>query len=319
MNAFAEAWALLKDDEGTMRRVELPEEGDAIKYALPHRATKVGQLPINMGISQALQGMNYPIEGEKPFGYRGDAGYTVSQPQAHKLPLYDVDNPTQYGIDSTDLKNTLRDSPMINLLTSDRGDLDTHIGNLGYFGDKLKTFDPMYGPERKERPGEVKENAFNHAIRDMYNTMHSDFDAGENTALDPNLIEPWKERLRQVREASDELPEFIQRYKNREMFRPWLDDESKNIDPRHRQQMLEAFGKYRNFGDALAWLQNTINNPEQSRLYDFDENPKYKQYVDFMQQAGQSERGPESFYPAEQMGIKPAWSPEKIKEKQVDW
>jgi hypothetical protein len=298
MNAFAEAWALLKDDEGTMRRVELPEEGDAIKYALPHRATKLGQLPINMGISQALQEMNYPIEGEKPFGYRGDAGYTVSQPKAHKLIDEDsfFDAPTRSDV--AGLESDLGSSPMVDLLTSDRGDLDMHPGNLGYFGNELKVFDPMYGPERKERPGDVKENAFNHAIRDMYNTMHSDFDAGKNTALDPNLIQPWKERLRQVREASDELPEFIQRYKNREMFRPWLDDESENIDPRHRQQMLEAFGKYRNFGDALSWMDNTINNPEQSRLYDFEENPKYKQYVDFMQQAGQSERGPESFYPA---------------------
>jgi len=296
MNAFAEAWMLLKDNKGTMRRVELPKEGDAIKYALPYRATKVGQLPINLGISQALQGMNYPIEGEKPFGYRGDVGFTVSQPQAHKL--FPFDNPAQYRIDLANLESGFQESPMVDLLTSDRGDLDLHEDNIGYFGNELKGFDPMYGPERKEMPGDVKENAFNHAIRDMYDTMHSDFDAGKNTALDPNLIEPWKERLRQVREASDELPEFIQRYKNREMFRPWLDDESENIDPRHRQQMLEHFGKYRNFGDALSWMHNTVNDPAQTRLYDFDENPKYKQYVDFMQQAGQSERGPESFYPA---------------------
>ena len=306
MNAFVEAWMLLKDRAGSMRRVELPKEGDAIKYALPHRATKLGQLPINMGISQALQGMNYPIEGEKPFGYRGDAGYTVSQPQAHKL----VEEEEFYGPtgnnmqdDLAGLESDLGSSPLVNLLTSDRGDLDIHPGNLGYFGNELKTFDPMYGPERKERPGDIKENAYNHAIRDMYNTMHSDFDAGENTALDPNFIEPWKERLRQVREASDELPEFMQRYKNREIFRPWLDDESENIDPRHRQQMLERFNQYKNFGDALSWLQNTINDPEQTRLYDFDENPKYKQYVDFMRQAGQSERGPESFYPALNLNI----------------
>ena len=332
MNAFAKAWALLKDDEGTMRRVIFDDKGNAEKIALPHRATKLGQLPINMGISQALQEMNYPIEGEKPFGYRGEEGYTVTQPKAHQMfrePKPARRNPLQQGyrrrppskpeVDLANLEFAFQESPLINLLTSDRGDLDIHPGNLGYFGNELKTLDPMYGPERKERPGDVRENAFNHAIRDMYETMHSDFDAGENTALDPNLIEAWKERLRQVREASDELPEFIQRYKNREMFRPWLDDESENIDPRHRQQMLERFNQYKNFGDALAWLQNTINDPEQSRLYDFEDNPKYKQYVDFMQQAGQSERGPESFYPAQQIGMKPAWSPEKIKEKQVDW
>ena len=132
------------------------------------------------------------------------------------------------------------------------------------------------------------------------------------------MVEPWKERLRQVREASDELPEFIEHYKDREMFRPWLDDKydfeseeedyvegpwgliqrdrDENVDPRHRQQMLEHFGKYRNFGDALSWLHNTVNDPAQTRLYDFDTDPKYKENVEALQRMSQSERGPASWY-----------------------
>ena len=326
MSAFDKAWLLLKskkptpvkEAEGSMRRVEIPDEGDAIKYAHPYRTTKLGQLPVNMAISQALEKLGYPVVGEKPYGYRGDAGYTVSQPQANKL-LSEVE-PNYLAVRrADDVLASHLSSPLINLLASSRGDLDIHPGNFGYFGDELKILDPMYAAEREGDKGRPAK--FNQAIRDMYKIMFSNFKEGENTALDPAAKEAWKERLRQVREASDELPEFIQHYKNQDIFRPWLDDkydfESKeddyvegpwgliqrdrdeNVDPRHRQQMLEAFGKYRNFGDALAWLQNTINNPEQSRLYDFEPDQQYKRWVEFMQQAAESERGPESFFPAQ--------------------
>ena len=309
MNPFSEAWVLLKHDaHGTMRNVELPKDGPAIKYSRPYRNTKIGNTPINMAISQALERMGYPVVGEKPYGYRGDAGYTVSQPQAHKLFPFDIDNPTQYGIDANDLELAFEESPLANLLTSGRGDLDTHGDNVGYFGDELKHIDPMYGPDRNNIWDGPRETAFNHAIRDIYDTMNTGIPA------DKLMVEPWKERLRQVREAKDELPEFIEHYKDREMFRPWLDDKydfeseednyvegpwgliqrdrDENVDPQHRQQMLEHFGKYRNFGDALSWMHNTVNDPAQTRLYDFDTDPKYKENVEALQRMSQ-----DSFHP----------------------
>tara|TARA_R110002110_G_scaffold165913_1_gene366256 strand:+ start:733 stop:1668 length:936 start_codon:yes stop_codon:yes gene_type:complete len=307
MNPFSEAWALLKhDDQGTMRNVELPEDGPAIKYSRPYRRTKIGNTPMNMAFSQALERMGYPVVGEKPYGYRGDAGYTVSQPQAEKT-FPDFPDPPQ-DRDLSDLEMAFEESPMVNLLTSNRGDLDTHGENVGYFGDELKHLDPMYGPERENIYDGDMERRYNHAIRDIYDTMNT------GTPADKLMVEPWKERLRQVREAKDELPEFIEHYKDREMFRPWLDDKydfeseednyvegpwgliqrdrDENVDPQHRQQMLEHFGKYRNFGDALSWMHNTVNDPAQTRLYDFDTDPKYKENVEALQRMSQ-----DSFHP----------------------
>ena len=319
-SAFDIAWALLKHDaHGTMRNVELPKDGPAIKYSRPYRDTKLGNTPMNMAISQALERMGYPVVGEKPYGYRGDAGYTVSQPQATRL-MDDLLNPlnsrvgTKGAKDLSDLEFTFQESPLADLLTSSRGDLDTHPENVGYFGDELKHIDPVYGPDRNNIWDGPRETAFNHAIRDIYHTMNTGIPA------DKLMVEPWKERLRQVREAKDELPEFIEHYKDREMFRPWLDDKydfesdteagaykhgpwgliqrdrDENVDPRHKQQMLEHFGKYRNFGDALSWMHNTVNDPAQTRLYDFDTDPKYKENVEALQRMSQSERGPESWY-----------------------
>jgi hypothetical protein len=301
MVAFNMAWSILKMKQahGKMRQVELPEEdegGDAIKYAHPHRKTKLGQLPVNMAISRALAKLGYPIESEKPYGYRDNVGFTVSQPMFNDPP-----KGKDFQSDLDELRFALEESPLVSLVQSERQwpPLDSHAGNVGYYGNEMKLFDPMYAPEVFDQMvDDPDDRMYNRALQDAYRYMNQWKPKGTHI-VDDGGGRPWKERFRQIREAGDELDDFIQAYKDRTEIRPWLDTQEK-VKPEHMEQLMQRFGEANQYGDALAWFHNTINNPEQTRLYDFDQSPMMAGYPDmvrWIQESAQSERGPDDFFP----------------------
>lgn len=279
----------MKDKKGgAMRDVLIPEdrENPVVKYPLDFRQTKLGQLPINMAISRALANMDYPILPETPYDYDDVQGFRVQQPQIDYNDARD-ENISPLGAvtgDAENLKQTFTESPMVNLVTpheskfsSDYNVLDTYAGNVGRYKGKPVNFDPRYGQELDSRREHSLENSYwniNNRLSDPWKRPYSDI---------PNL----KERLQDIKAAKDEIPTFLEEYKKPGFFDDWTNvQENQQVIPGHQKQLDEGLANYRNFGDALEFHNTLVNDPAQTRLYEFSD-PAYKQRIQELQEMTQ--------------------------------
>jgi len=260
---------------GAMREALIPEdrENPVVKYPLDFRQTKLGQLPINMAISQALANMDYPILPETPYDYDDVQGFRVQQPQVITSRDDEIDYGTLNNMER-DLMDRFRGSALTQLLAPDDregrfGTLDTHVGNIGLHEGKPVNFDPRYAPEMRSHHHQPLENAY----WDIHN---------------PNSVIPQlKERLQQVKDAKDEIPTFLEEYRKPGFFDNWINaQENQAVIPEHQRQLDEGLGKYRNYGNTLEFFNTLVNDPAQKRLYEFSD-PHYKQNIERLQEMAQ--------------------------------
>lgn len=295
---------------GSMRETLIPEdkENPIVKYPLDFRQTKLGQLPINMAISRALANMGYPILPETPYDYDDIQGFRVQQPQIDmRIPPYrDVhmghvssEEKAKMIADKRkqidELKRKFTESPMINLVTphetkfsSDYNVLDTYGGNVGFHEDKPVNFDPRYGQEL-DAPGE---HTLETTYADLSNTINQPFKpkswapqpVGQSTSGHITHPQKYKERLQDIKAAKDEIPTFLEEYKKPGFFDDWINvQENQQVIPGHQKQLDEGLANYRNFGDALEFHNTLVNDPAQTRLYEFSD-PAYARSIQQLQE-----------------------------------
>lgn len=279
---FVKAWTMLKNapfdiedkKSGKMREVLIPEEKEnpVVKYPHDFRQTKLGQLPINMAISQALANMGYPILPETPYDYDDVQGFRVQQPQTITSRDDDFSNKDWDNVER-DLLNRFKGSPLTQLLASSGypRTLDTHRGNIGFHEGKAVNFDARYAPEMKHPDHQPLESAY--------------MDIHKPQSFIPKTLE-WhlKDRLQQVKHAKDEIPKFLEEYRKPGFFDDWINvQENQAVIPEHQRQLDEGLGKYRNYGNVLEFHNTLVNDPAQTRLYEFSD-PYYKQNIKRLQE-----------------------------------
>ena len=302
------AFRLLKDyrdtDEtrhgsGAMRDVTIPRDKkkNVVKVALPFRETKLGQLPANMAISHALANMGYPILPETPHGYDAETGFSVQQPQL-KIPSGFDENINAY---EDKLQDEFSNAPLARLLTpsfdeSDHDVLDSRRGNIGIDnkGNPI-LIDPRYGAEMRSPTPRMLSIAHANLLQgknlnealNMNEIDESVKDTGRGIKGSGGFWRTPKERLsgklKEIGEAKEDLPEFLENYRQGDLFDPWVNAQDESpVVPGHQQQLDSALSNYRDYGDTLEYFNTLVNNPEQKRLYEFTD-PQYKQNVDFLQ------------------------------------
>ena len=269
---------------GAMREALIPEdrENPVVKYPLDFRRTRLGQLPINMAISRALANMDYPILPETPYDYDDVQGFRVQQPQVTTSRDGDDISYEDWGNAERDIKDRLEGSGLSQLLAPDTqsgrfGTLDTHRGNIGFHEGKPVNFDPRYAAEMSSPLHQPLENSYwniNNRLSDPWKRPYSDI---------PNL----KDRLQQVKDAKDEIPEFLEEYRKPGFFDDWINaQENQQIIPDHQKQLDEGLANYRNYGNALEFHNTLVNDPAQTRLYEFSD-PAYARRIQQLQEMAQ--------------------------------
>lgn len=89
--------------------------------------------------------------------------------------------------------------------------------------------------------------------------------------------------MRNIGPAKEELPEFLENYRQGDLFDPWINAQDESpVVLEHQQQLDDGLAEYRNYGDALQYFNTLINDPAQKRLYEYSD-PQYKQNVEQIQ------------------------------------
>jgi len=236
-----------------------------------------------MALTHALANMGHPILPETPLGYEGKTGFSVQQPQVDmpETGQYDTPKNTEYSRSIGKVEDKMQDdfkaNPLTQLLGGDFEDiLDARRDNIGYQDGKPVLFDARFPVETS--------NPRNKPLSIAYQNLSAPHPALiEEGGYRPSRYSKLDRELRNIGHAKEELPEFLENYRQGDLFEPWINAQDEGpVIPEHQRQLDAGLAQYRNYGDTLQYFNTLVNDPAQKRLYEFDD-PQYKENVEYMQ------------------------------------
>ena len=251
MNPFNDAWLLLKQQrrQGFYREATIPSNPrePVSKVSLDRQSHPFANRFATLALAQSLADMGKPIEPETPV-----AGGGVEQRQMDKV--FGQSGRYDYGDDP--LNSVEIDKINANPLMQMLGLADTKGPNVGKKDGKLKVFDPAFRTFRGHKVGTYgKPLDFN------------------NYSIHPNIWQSIK------RVPSNELAELTQKVKD---YRPKFDVWENDGDLRSWQS---GMGDYSTLRDTLIYLNSLRQDPQQTKLFQYEGFGKDPQlYTDMMQE-----------------------------------
>ena len=271
MNPFNVAWLLLKQEkrQGFYREATIPSNPrePVSKVSLDRQRHPFANRFATLALAQSLADMGKPIEPETPvagggveqrqmdevFGQRGHRD-DYGTAEGDVMNQYDDPPPNTLQLWNKRRKQleNLASSPLMQML----GLNDFKGPNVGMKDGQMTVFDPAFRTFRGHKVGQYgKPLDFN------------------NYSIHPNIEHSIK------RVPSDELAELTQRVKD---YRPKLDVWENDGDLRSWQ---EGMGDYHALRDTLTYLNSLRQDPQQTKLFQYEGFGKDpQQYTDMMQE-----------------------------------
>lgn len=256
MSPFNTAWLVLKEErkQGYYREATIPEDRrkPVSKVSLDPHTHPFANRFATLALAQSLSDMGQPIVPETPV-----KGGGVEQQQMDKVfgqfGRYDYgDDP----LNSVEI-DKINANPLMRML----GLADTKGPNVGKKDGKVKVFDPAFRTFRGHKVG-----TYGKPIDFDNYTTHSNIGA-------------YTQRV-----PSSELNELTQRVKD---YRPQFDVWENTGDLRNWQ---EGMGDYHALRDTLTYLNSLRQDPQQTKLFQYEGFGKDPQrYTEMMQNLGEQQ------------------------------
>ena len=255
MNPFNSAWLVLKEQrkQGYYRQAIIPDDRrKPVTKVKTHPDHAYANRFATMALSQSLSDMGEPIEPEIPI----EGGKTQQRQMDEVFGRYGKDD---YGDDPLNRTkvDAVKYKPLMQLLQLE----DLKGPNVGMKDGRLTIFDPAFRTFRGHKVGQYgKPLDF-----DNY-TAHENINA----------------HIQRV--PSNELNELTQRVKD---YRPQFDVWENTGDLRHWQ---EGMGDYHALRDTLTYLNSLRQDPQQTKLFQYEGFGKDPQrYTEMMQRLGEQQ------------------------------
>lgn len=260
MNAMDAAWLLLKQQrrQGFYREAIIPDDKrkPVSKVSLDSYRHPFANRFATLALAQSLSDMGKPIEPETPV-----AGGGVEQRQMDEVfgqrGRYDYGNDIQQRNKNAEQINQLERQPLMQML----GLADLKAPNIGMKDGQMTVFDPAFRTFRGH-----KVNQYGKPLDFENYTVHRNID----------------ENIQNV--PSKELAELTQRVKDyRPQFNVW--ENTGDLD-----SWQAGMGDYHALRDTLTYLNSLRQDPQQTKLFQYEGFGKDPQrYTEMMQRLGEQQ------------------------------